>query len=42
MLKLTEEYKRLNPMQQVPAVEVDGVSLSQSVSVNTRLPCVRL
>lgn len=35
MLKLTEQYKKLNPMQQVPAVEIDGVTLSQSVSLNT-------
>lgn len=31
--KLTEEYKALNPMQQVPAVEIDGITLSQSVSL---------
>lgn len=31
-LKLTQEYKTLNPMQQVPAVEIDGITLSQSVS----------
>ncbi|XP_028995074.1 maleylacetoacetate isomerase isoform X3 [Betta splendens] len=31
--QLTEEYKKLNPMQQVPAVEVDGIRLSQSLAV---------
>ncbi|XP_005724111.1 maleylacetoacetate isomerase isoform X1 [Pundamilia nyererei] len=31
--KLTEEYKALNPMQQVPAVEIDGTTLSQSLAV---------
>lgn len=30
--KLTEQYKTLNPMQQVPAVEMDGITLCQSVS----------
>ncbi|CAK6957056.1 maleylacetoacetate isomerase [Scomber scombrus] len=30
---LTEPYKALNPMQQVPAVEIDGVTLSQSLAV---------
>lgn len=30
--KLTTQYKLLNPMQQVPAVEIDGITLSQSVS----------
>lgn len=29
--QLTEQYKTLNPMQQVPAVEIDGITLSQSV-----------
>uniref|UniRef100_A0A671U891 maleylacetoacetate isomerase n=1 Tax=Sparus aurata TaxID=8175 RepID=A0A671U891_SPAAU len=32
-LKLTQEYKTLNPMQQVPAVEIDGITLSQSLAV---------
>ncbi|XP_077435048.1 maleylacetoacetate isomerase isoform X2 [Vanacampus margaritifer] len=31
--QLTEEYKTLNPMQQVPAVEIDGVTLSQSLAI---------
>ncbi|CAK6957054.1 maleylacetoacetate isomerase [Scomber scombrus] len=31
--QLTEPYKALNPMQQVPAVEIDGVTLSQSLAV---------
>uniref|UniRef100_A0A665UVZ4 Maleylacetoacetate isomerase n=1 Tax=Echeneis naucrates TaxID=173247 RepID=A0A665UVZ4_ECHNA len=31
--QLTEQYKTRNPMQQVPAVEVDGVTLSQSLAV---------
>ena len=31
-IKLTDQYKALNPMQQVPAVEIDGITLSQSVS----------
>ncbi|XP_063354605.1 maleylacetoacetate isomerase isoform X2 [Pelmatolapia mariae] len=31
--QLTEEYKALNPMQQVPAVEIDGITLSQSLAV---------
>ncbi|KAM9787015.1 maleylacetoacetate isomerase isoform X1 [Syngnathus typhle] len=31
--QLTEDYKTLNPMQQVPAVEIDGVTLSQSLAV---------
>lgn len=35
MLKFTEQYKKINPMQQVPAVEIDGITLSQSVSLNT-------
>ncbi|KAK1894367.1 Maleylacetoacetate isomerase [Dissostichus eleginoides] len=29
----TEQYKTLNPMQQVPAVEIDGITLSQSLAV---------
>ncbi|XP_056915212.1 maleylacetoacetate isomerase isoform X2 [Takifugu flavidus] len=32
-LQLTEQYKTLNPMQQVPAVEIDGITLSQSLAV---------
>ncbi|XP_032355574.1 maleylacetoacetate isomerase isoform X2 [Etheostoma spectabile] len=31
--QLTEQYKTLNPMQQVPAVEIDGIILSQSLAV---------
>ncbi|XP_077395673.1 maleylacetoacetate isomerase isoform X3 [Festucalex cinctus] len=31
--QLTEEYKTLNPMQQVPAVEMDGITLSQSLAI---------
>lgn len=31
--QLTEQYKTLNPMQQVPALEIDGVILSQSLAV---------
>ncbi|KAJ0063104.1 hypothetical protein NL108_012573, partial [Boleophthalmus pectinirostris] len=31
----TPQYKELNPMQQVPAVEIDGMTISQSVSVKT-------
>ncbi|XP_076017776.1 maleylacetoacetate isomerase isoform X1 [Genypterus blacodes] len=31
--QLTEEYKALNPMRQVPAVEIDGITLSQSLAV---------
>lgn len=27
------QYKTLNPMQQVPAVEIDGITLSQSLAV---------
>ena len=34
-IKLTDQYKALNPMQQVPAVEIDGITLSQSVSSHT-------
>ncbi|XP_026159146.1 maleylacetoacetate isomerase isoform X3 [Mastacembelus armatus] len=33
VLKLTGQYKALNPMQQVPAVEIDGIILSQSLAV---------
>ena len=39
VLKLTQEYKTLNPMQQVPAVEIDGITLSQSVSPRVLHPC---
>ncbi|KAG7280701.1 hypothetical protein CRUP_004501 [Coryphaenoides rupestris] len=31
--QLTDQYKELNPMQQVPAVEIDGITLSQSLAV---------
>ncbi|CAL8295486.1 unnamed protein product [Arctogadus glacialis] len=31
--QLTDQYKALNPMQQVPAVEIDGIILSQSLAV---------
>ncbi|XP_044021748.1 maleylacetoacetate isomerase isoform X1 [Siniperca chuatsi] len=31
--QLTQQYKTLNPMQQVPAVEIDGITLSQSLAV---------
>uniref|UniRef100_A0A1A8H5P9 Maleylacetoacetate isomerase n=1 Tax=Nothobranchius korthausae TaxID=1143690 RepID=A0A1A8H5P9_9TELE len=31
--QLTEQYKALNPMLQVPAVEIDGITLSQSLAV---------
>ncbi|XP_034381166.1 maleylacetoacetate isomerase isoform X1 [Cyclopterus lumpus] len=31
--QLTEQYKKLNPMLQVPAVELDGITLSQSLAV---------
>lgn len=29
--KLTDQFKVLNPMRQVPAVTIDGITLSQSV-----------
>lgn len=29
----SSQYKTLNPMQQVPAVEIDGITLSQSLAV---------
>ncbi|XP_070697808.1 maleylacetoacetate isomerase isoform X2 [Pempheris klunzingeri] len=32
-LQFTQQYKTLNPMQQVPAVEIDGIVLSQSLAV---------
>uniref|UniRef100_A0A3Q3VLF6 Maleylacetoacetate isomerase n=1 Tax=Mola mola TaxID=94237 RepID=A0A3Q3VLF6_MOLML len=31
--QLTEPFKVLNPMQQVPALEIDGITLSQSLAV---------
>ncbi|KAJ3613017.1 hypothetical protein NHX12_019273 [Muraenolepis orangiensis] len=31
--QLTDQYKALNPMQQVPVVEMDGITLSQSLAV---------
>ncbi|XP_061599209.1 maleylacetoacetate isomerase isoform X1 [Cololabis saira] len=31
--QLTEPYRTLNPMQQVPAVEIDGFTLCQSLAV---------
>ncbi|XP_034015407.1 maleylacetoacetate isomerase isoform X2 [Thalassophryne amazonica] len=31
--QLTEKYKALNPMQQVPAVEIDGITISQSLAI---------
>ncbi|XP_071376985.1 maleylacetoacetate isomerase isoform X2 [Centroberyx affinis] len=31
--QLTDQYKALNPMQQVPAVQIDGITLSQSLAV---------
>uniref|UniRef100_A0A6Q2ZDC5 maleylacetoacetate isomerase n=1 Tax=Esox lucius TaxID=8010 RepID=A0A6Q2ZDC5_ESOLU len=31
--QLTDQYKQLNPMQQVPAVHIDGIILSQSLAV---------
>ncbi|KAG8013412.1 Maleylacetoacetate isomerase, partial [Nibea albiflora] len=31
--QLTQQYKAINPMQQVPAVEIDGITLSQSLAV---------
>lgn len=38
VLKYTQQFKTLNPMQQVPAVEIDGITLSQSVSPQTIHP----
>ncbi|XP_020775346.1 maleylacetoacetate isomerase isoform X2 [Boleophthalmus pectinirostris] len=29
----TPQYKELNPMQQVPAVEIDGMTISQSLTI---------
>ncbi|KAJ7988627.1 hypothetical protein DPEC_G00311170 [Dallia pectoralis] len=31
--QFTDHYKQLNPMQQVPAVHIDGITLSQSLAV---------
>ncbi|KAM3919951.1 maleylacetoacetate isomerase isoform 1-T1 [Leptodactylus fuscus] len=31
--QLTDEYRRVNPMQQVPALRIDGVTLSQSLAI---------
>uniref|UniRef100_W5MXV8 Maleylacetoacetate isomerase n=3 Tax=Lepisosteus oculatus TaxID=7918 RepID=W5MXV8_LEPOC len=31
--QLTEQYKTLNPMQQVPAMCIDGITLSQSLAI---------
>ncbi|XP_063058953.1 maleylacetoacetate isomerase [Engraulis encrasicolus] len=31
--QLTDQYKRLNPMQQVPALTIDDVTLSQSLAI---------
>ncbi|TMS21701.1 maleylacetoacetate isomerase isoform X1 [Larimichthys crocea] len=31
--QLTQQYKAINPMQQVPALEIDGITLSQSLAV---------
>ncbi|XP_024293134.1 maleylacetoacetate isomerase isoform X2 [Oncorhynchus tshawytscha] len=31
--QLTDQYKALNSMQQVPAVQIDGITLSQSLAV---------
>ncbi|XP_013868480.1 maleylacetoacetate isomerase isoform X1 [Austrofundulus limnaeus] len=31
--QMTEQYQELNPMKQVPAVEIDGITLSQSLAV---------
>ncbi|KAI4879785.1 hypothetical protein NFI96_027198 [Prochilodus magdalenae] len=31
--QLTDQYKALNPMQQVPAVSIDGITLSQSLAI---------
>lgn len=30
--QLTDQFKTVNPMQQVPAVTIDDITLSQSVS----------
>ncbi|XP_036448840.1 maleylacetoacetate isomerase [Colossoma macropomum] len=31
--QFTDQYKALNPMQQVPAVSIDGITLSQSLAI---------
>ncbi|KAM8915452.1 maleylacetoacetate isomerase isoform 6-T6 [Spinachia spinachia] len=31
--QLSDQYKKLNPMQQVPSVEIDGITISQSLAV---------
>lgn len=31
--QLTDEYRRVNPMQQVPALRIDGVTLTQSLAI---------
>ncbi|XP_062863820.1 maleylacetoacetate isomerase [Trichomycterus rosablanca] len=31
--QLTDQYKAINPMQQVPAVTIDGITLSQSLAI---------
>ncbi|KAG9481724.1 hypothetical protein GDO78_010778 [Eleutherodactylus coqui] len=31
--QLTDEFKRVNPMQQVPALRIDGVTISQSLAI---------
>ncbi|TRY58370.1 hypothetical protein DNTS_034212 [Danionella cerebrum] len=31
--QLTEQYKAINPMQQVPALSIDGITLSQSLAI---------
>ncbi|XP_018431174.1 PREDICTED: maleylacetoacetate isomerase [Nanorana parkeri] len=31
--QLTDDYKRVNPMLQVPALRIDGVTLSQSLAI---------
>uniref|UniRef100_A0A669D3S0 maleylacetoacetate isomerase n=1 Tax=Oreochromis niloticus TaxID=8128 RepID=A0A669D3S0_ORENI len=36
--QLTEEYKALNPMQQVPAVEIDGITLSHVTKILLFIP----
>ncbi|KAM8915448.1 maleylacetoacetate isomerase isoform 2-T2 [Spinachia spinachia] len=33
VLQLSDQYKKLNPMQQVPSVEIDGITISQSLAV---------
>ncbi|KAK2878571.1 hypothetical protein QQF64_011363 [Cirrhinus molitorella] len=32
-LQLTDQFKKINPMQQVPAVTIDGITLSQSLAI---------